>query len=143
MFSPTVKKGHFLEINGYQPKSGTKKKIRYRLYNQDGLDLVTLAGKGMVNKTDLENASNDSFAVMTGTFDFVASVATGDRKIENKMDHIQDLQSYAISTLASGRFPADKVTPVLERIEREASELKERAKLAKARMTEKKDKPKN
>lgn len=119
----TLKSGHFLKINGYQPESGTKARVRYRLFQLEDLELVTLAGNGLVNKTDIENASTDALAVSHGTFDVVASIALGERKIENKLDHI-DLRKRAIHTLTAGRFPPAKVNPILDRIAAESPDMK-------------------
>ena len=115
-FSPVVKKGHFMKIEGYQPRRGRKAKIRFRLYGQYGLDLTSQEGDGIVLDSDIAKASSDALAVSSGTFDFVVSVALGEKKLKNTLDHITDLQGYAISQLGSERFPTDKVLPLLEKI---------------------------
>jgi hypothetical protein len=134
-FSPVVRKGHFMKIDGYQPKGGRKAKVRFRLYEQEGLDLVTQAGQGFVLDGDIMKASSDAMAISSGDFDLVASVARGEKKLVNKSDHITDLQGYAISTLGSSRFPADKVLPLLEELDSDLPGYKSQITYARAQIS--------
>ncbi|MCF7788900.1 MAG: hypothetical protein K9N47_22435 [Prosthecobacter sp.] len=123
-FKSLVRKGGFYKIKGHQPKVGKLATIRFRLYKQDWLDLTTDAGEGVVSAEEAEKAATDALAVSTGSFDFVRDLATGENKIVNTMDHIQDMQGCAIETLGSGRFPKDKVLPLLDAIEKKFPEKK-------------------
>jgi len=117
-FKPRIRKGFFYRIAGYKPKAGKTAKIRYRLYMQEGLELATEAGDGLISDDDAKKAASDALAVSTGSFEFVRDLATGAKKLVNTVDHIRDLQGRAIRTLGAGRFPKDKVLPVLDEIEK-------------------------
>lgn len=117
-FRPEVKKECFYKIRGHQPKEGKPATIRFRLYMQEGLDLATDAGEGMVSEKEAEKAATDVLAVETGSFEFVRDIATGARKIVNTTDHIKDMQGVAIRTLGTGDFPKEKVEPLLDEIGR-------------------------
>jgi len=135
MLQPTVRKQHYYRIPGYLPSKGRKAKIRYRLYEQPGLAITSQVGDGVVADTDISTSASDALAVSSGDFDFVSSVALGERKLVNKTDHITDLQGYAISTLASGRFSKDKVIPVLDAIAAKFPERKQELQHARTRVT--------
>ncbi len=116
-FSPVVRKDHFLRIDGFQPTGGRKAKIRYRLYLQKGLDLVTLPGDGLCLDSDIQAASVDALALTAGTFELVASIARGTRKAPDAGKESRDPQPEAIYQLGSERFPADRVISVLDEID--------------------------
>ncbi|MFC5457753.1 hypothetical protein [Prosthecobacter fluviatilis] len=113
-----VKKDCFCKINGHQPKEGKPATIRFRLYMQGRLDLATDAGEGLVSEKEAEQAATDVLAVEKGSFEFVRDIATGARTIVNTMDHNKDMQEIAIMALGSGRFPKEKVEPLLDEIGR-------------------------
>jgi|GEM_PF-2316522 len=117
-FRPVVKKECFYKIAGHQPKEGKAATIRFRLYNQKGLDLATEAGEGLVSAKEAEKAATDVLAVRTGSFEFVRDLATGARTIVNTQDHIKDMQGVAIRTLGTGDFDRTKVEPLLDEIGR-------------------------
>ncbi|MFZ2277343.1 MAG: hypothetical protein WAW39_06065 [Prosthecobacter sp.] len=123
-FKKLVRKGGYFKIKGHQPKVGKPATIRFRLYKQEGLDLTTDAGEGVMSPKEAEKAATDALAVSTGSFEFVRDLATGEKQIVNTMDHIQDMQERAIETLGSGRFPKDKVLPLLDEIEKKFPEKK-------------------
>jgi hypothetical protein len=135
MFQPTVRKQHFYRIPGYQPSKGRNAKIRFRLYEQPGMTLISQVGDGIVSDTDISTSASDALAVSSGDLAFVSSVALGERKLTNKTDHIGDLQGYAIGTLASGRFSKDKVIPVLDAIAAKFPDRKEELQHARTRVT--------
>ena len=124
-FSPVVRKSHFIKIDGYQPPKGRKTKIRFRLYLQEGLDLVSQAGDGNVLDADITQASSDAMAINTGDLNFVASVALGDKILKNPSEPFIDLQDRAIDTLMSDRFPADKIVSLLDELAPRFPELKD------------------
>ena len=118
---PEVKSGHFFKMNGYQPIAGETATIRYRIYNQPDLDVATQAGIGRVLDRDIQNASSDELAVYSGSFDFVAKVATGERTLINPMDPDIDLQSQAVRALR--RFPVSQASPILDQVYRKYPRL--------------------
>jgi hypothetical protein len=134
-FKPTVRKQHFYRISGYQPAQGRKAKIRFRLYEQPNLDIVSQVGDGLVSDTDISISASDALAVSSGDFDSVCRVALGETRLVNRTDHIRDLQGYAISVLASGRFPEDNVFPVLDVIATKFPDRKEDLEDARTRLT--------
>lgn len=111
-----VKKRHFYKIDGYQAVDGKKAKIRFRLYRQGFLDLVTAEGNGFVLEADKRLASLDRLAIETGSLSFVESIATGNRIIPNVKKGWKDMQMWAIFELGSGRFPVEQSLPILNRI---------------------------
>lgn len=117
-FRPEVKKDCYYRIKGHQPKVGKPAKIRFRLYMQEGLDLVTDEGDGVASAEESALAATDALAVSTGSFEFVRDLATGEKKIVNTIDHIRDMQGRAIRTLGCGRFANEKVLPLLDEIEK-------------------------
>ncbi|MCX6848137.1 MAG: hypothetical protein NTY98_04390 [Verrucomicrobia bacterium] len=117
-FRPEVKKDCYYRIKGHQPKVGKAAKIRFRLYMQEGLDLATDAGEGIVSAEESALAATDALAVSTGSFELVRDLATGAKTMVNTLDHIRDMQGRAIRTLGSGRFAKEKVLPLLDEIEK-------------------------
>lgn len=117
-FRPVVRKDCYYRIKGHQPKVGKPAKIRFRLYMQEGLDLVTDEGDGVASAEESALAATDALAVSTGSFEFVRDLATGEKKIVNTLDHMRDMQGRAIRTLGSGRFAKEKVLPLLDEIEK-------------------------
>ncbi len=108
----TVRSVHYLLVSGYQPINGMPRTVRYRLYSQD-IDLVSNTGDGVVADLDIKRASSDVMSVHTGSFEYVARVASSETPVENKMDHIRDLRERAIWELASDRFDAKDSLRVL------------------------------
>ena len=84
----------------------------------------------MISDDDAKNAASDALAVSTGSFEFVRDLATGAKKLVNTVDRIRDLQGRAISTLGAGRFPKDKVLPLLDEIEKKFPEKKQEVNFA-------------
>ncbi len=134
-FTPSVRTGHFMKIDGYQPPKGRKAKVRFRIYEQNGLDLATQVGDGICLESDIAKASSDALAVSSGSFGFVVSVARGEKKLKNTSDHIRDLQWYAIYQLGSGRFPAEKVLPILEEIDTKFPKYREDVNYVRSQVT--------
>lgn len=58
-YSPILRANHFMKINGYQPKDGLKKKIRFSLYQQS-TNLSSNTGDGLASDKDIEIASKDA-----------------------------------------------------------------------------------
>lgn len=116
-FSPVIRKGHFLMIEGYQAAGGRKAKIRYRLYLQKDLDLVTQDGDGLCLDADIKTAAVDQLALRVGSLELVASVARGEMKAPDVGDRTRDMQPEAIWQLGDDRFPANKVLPILDEVD--------------------------
>jgi hypothetical protein len=111
-----VRPGHFLQIEGYQPEKGRKHKIRFSLYQQ-GIALSSNDGEGIANAHDIDLASSDAMAVEDGSFEFVSKVALGEIQLKNEMDHMKDLQGFAIGVLAhSERFDSTASRKVLAEV---------------------------
>lgn len=117
-FRPVVKKECYYKIKGHQPEEGKAATIRFRLYMQEGLDLVTEAGEGIVSDEEAKLAATDVLAVRTGSFELVRDLATGARTMVNNQDHIKDMQGVAIRTLGTGNFDREKVEALLDEIAR-------------------------
>lgn len=115
--SLVIRKDHFLRIEGYQAVEGRKAKIRYRIYLQKDLNLVTQDGDGLCLDTDIRTAALDQLALRVGSLEFVASVARGEKKAADEGDRIRDMQPAAIWQLGDERFPVEKVLPVLDEID--------------------------
>jgi len=101
------------------------------------VDLATEAGRGLISEDDAKKAASDALAVSTGSLEFVRDVATGAKQMVNTVDHIRDLQGYAIRSLGSGRFPADKVLPLLDEIEKKFPDRKVDVNFARRRLNAK------
>lgn len=114
---PRVRKGHFYKIDGYQSTEGEKGLVRFKLYLQKDLDLVTSEGAGLVLETDVIQASVDALAIRTGTLAFVRSIALGERVVPKDKGQRRDPQTRAILELGSGRFSAEESKEVLADIE--------------------------
>jgi len=112
MDPPSLRPGHFIKIEGYQPKKGKKREIRFSLYHQK-IVISSNAGEGLISAKDIDLASRDAMTVQDGSFEFVSKVALGELRLKNEMDHIKDLQQLAIFTLASPKFDSAKSRAVL------------------------------
>ena len=119
-----VKAGQFIELKGYQPTVGAKKaRVRFSLYQQD-VELFSEAFDGLAADSDVDKASHDAMAVKTGDMEFVCKVALGEIELENKLDHLQNLQEVAIWTLAQKRFDPDRSDEILTRVLKKFPEKK-------------------
>ncbi|WP_395739907.1 hypothetical protein [Prosthecobacter sp.] len=127
---PKVEKECFYKIKGYQPMVGTVARIRFRLYNQKGLDLATEAGDGMVLAEEAREAAYDSLALRTGPFEMVRDLATGTKTAGGSVEYNQSIQRDAIRSLGDGRFPAGQVLPLLDEIEKKFPEQETEVKFA-------------
>ncbi len=134
MVRPKLKRDHFYKIEGYQPADGNKAIVRYRLFMQKGLDLVTLPGNGIVHQSDVHRASTDEMTIRTATLNFVRSVALRTPIIETEGGSIKDPQICAILELASGRFTAEHVSPILDQVEREFPRCRNQVLYARSRL---------
>jgi hypothetical protein len=115
--SPTIAPERFMVIKGYEPTQGDKSAIRFRFYQQT-IEVASNVGRGLVSREDIQKAENDAMAVRTGDLTFVASVARGERVLQNTLDHIRgpELRRSALFALTSGRFDETQVRVVLKQI---------------------------
>ncbi len=114
-FEWTLESGHYALLQGYQPRNGVVKEIRFRLYSQD-VEITSNPGTGLVAAEDVRRAASDVMSVNEGSFDYVARIASSEEPVINDMDHVRDLRLVAIQQLASGRFDPDASRKVLMRI---------------------------
>jgi hypothetical protein len=124
-----IRSGQFFEIHGYQPTNRIKYQIRFSLHQQD-LELSSNIGTGFVAPRDIDRASHDAMAVREGSFEFVRKLALGELKLENEMDHIKDLQGYAISQLQNEPFDSIQSRDVLVRVLKKFPERKKEVEFA-------------
>jgi hypothetical protein len=127
-FSPQVKAGCFLRIQGYQPPAGTRSKIRFRLYRQE-LEIWSNEGEGLVFAGDLKESAVDAMTVKTAGFEIVSKIALGELKSGNSGGKVGDSQWSAIHELGSGRFPREKAVEVLEKIKKNLPDYRQAASL--------------
>ncbi|HEV7402060.1 MAG TPA: hypothetical protein VGO11_04005 [Chthoniobacteraceae bacterium] len=115
--SPSIAPERFMVIKGYEPSHGDEGPIRFRLYEQT-IEVASNVGKGLVSREDIHKAENDAMAIRTGDLAFVASVARGERILQNTSDHIKgpELRRTAMFALTSGRFDETQVRVVLKQI---------------------------
>ena len=76
MFEPPLKDQHFIALSGYQPKSGSKARIRYRLYRQL-FEAVSNVGEGIIDPAEVEAARHDRMVVLGAPFEYLAALAQG------------------------------------------------------------------
>jgi hypothetical protein len=73
-----LKAGQFLTWDQFcDTKTGQARPLRFKLYDQGGLEVVSNEGVGIVDDSDVQFCRYDSFAMSHGAFDDVAAVATG------------------------------------------------------------------
>lgn len=120
---PAIRPEHFLVIEGYQPARGDKDTIRFRFYKKT-IEAASNVGKGLVNRDEIKTAENDFLALRTGNLAFVASVARGERLLQEPPRHVSrpESQRAAIDALLSGRFDQAQVKAVLTQIIGETKE---------------------
>ncbi len=110
-----LRAGHFVKISGYQPKKGSKSKVRFSFYHQK-IQLSSNAGDALVSKRDVDLASRDALRIRAGDFEFVSRVALGEVRLVNEMDHIRNLQEFAVAELGDARFEAVAAEAVLAKV---------------------------
>jgi hypothetical protein len=76
--SRVLKAGHFLAwTQSCDTKTGQAKPLRFKLYGQGNMDLVSNEGVGIVDEADVQFCRYDSLAMRHGSFEDVAAVVTG------------------------------------------------------------------
>lgn len=121
--SRPLKAGQFLAwTQAVDTKTGQARPLRFKLYGQSGVEIVSNEGVGVVDDADLEFCRYDSMAMQHGPFEDVAAVATG--KVHGGQGASIDARGDAIRGLE--RFPTDKrlFSVVKEMIERVKASVK-------------------
>ncbi|WP_395753722.1 hypothetical protein [Prosthecobacter sp.] len=133
---PVVQKGCFYLIKGHQPKAGDAGRIRFHLYLQEGLDLSTDTGDGLVSAEEAQKAAHDELVIRTASFEKVRDLATGAQVAEGSADEQRVARLLAIQELGLGRFKEEQVLPLLEEIEKKHPEQKPVVEAARALLKE-------
>jgi len=122
-FRPKLADQTYTLLKGQRYEKGERATVRYRLYQSNAeLAIHSNVGVGLIDPEMVKKASSDAMAVDFGDFDFVASVAAGNRKLVNEMDHIKDLRDYAIYALSQKRFDGKGNLEALRQLEATAEE---------------------
>jgi hypothetical protein len=100
-----LKAGHFLAwTQACDTKAGLARPVRFKLYEQGSVEIVSNEGEGMVDEADVQFCRYDALAMRHGPFEDIAAVATG--KVQGGQGSMMGGVEGAIRALE--RFPTEK-----------------------------------